>query len=597
MNEKYRITKETLESILSSTENIIRIKDYIFPQGIVIDIKKRAGKSFFFINCLFENSTTIDVSGDKEIVIMDSEFYDNLIINSPQNKSAGSSPRISIIRISINFQFILIDSVFSEIQIDDSKITTAKIKNISLTSGDISFVSCEIKEYLSIESLISKEGIWLDLCSIRDIKIDIFSGRAFIIDNTKISASFYISNLDSNIEWSGLKVDGDTLVKNSISKNIVIESSTFSQSIQWHYDQKWWVDNAKHDYKITTLDIESSDFKGGLALGIESTIKEFLAIKEITFTYTSSSKGDIFFQSMQVENCYFVGINKESSIHFFDCSILKSLCFDELVNHGRIIFTGLGLTKDTIISFDRTILGPAHFSAIDFNIPKISFLESDISQITWSAVQWPLEIPSFYKRPSIYKAIYWKKHFYKRWLCLHWTNISNQDNEVIFYTNFRDFYRQLKLASDKMQDRVQSLAFLCAEMKAHEKVLKLTKKAFNLERIILFVGRSNDHGQNWWRPVWLALVFTALIYIPIAIGIDPNLSLSGNDQSLSTLEQIVSWHHIIPQLLNPVHSLDKMTPSPATIHPATFWLDYIHRIVMAFLIFQTVSAFRKYVKT
>lgn len=158
--------------------------------------------------------------------------------------------------------------------------------------------------------------------------------------------------------------------------------------------------------------------------------------------------------------------------------------------------------------------------------------------------------------------------------------------------NRREVYRMLKEAAEDQKDRIGALRFQQEEMRAHETFLKLTKPFYNSDRIVLWASKSNDHGLNWWKPVLLAAIFSIPFYIAIVIGGDPAISRFDLD-TLAAWKQIFSRSEVFPQMLNPVHAMDKMFPG-AEVHRATWWFDYAHRLLMAFFIVQTVSAFRKY---
>jgi hypothetical protein len=350
----------------------------------------------------------------------------------------------------------------------------------------------------------------------------------------------------------------------------------------------------RRNWAIDYIGILSSAFPGGLDIGLDWAESQRLPVGEFEFLCTAATSGDVFFNKLEIGEFRFKGINREASFHLFDCDIAENFMFTEFVNQGKIVMNNVSWKTDSQVYFNRAVVGPAYFTAVDFNDAKgFHFYDSDISQISFVSTHWPIELQKFIERPSLFSHIYWKSYFFDHWLKFHWFNLDKNNDQVIYYVNRRELYRQLKSASEKMQDRVCALGFQAIEMKAYEKQLQLTQRPFNLERMVLFLSRTNGHGQNWWRPVWLALLISLLFFIPIIIGIDPEITSSN---WVSSSSRVLSWYGTFPQLLNPVHSLDKMTSSPETIHPLTWWFDYAHRIVMAFFIFQTVSAFRKYVK-
>jgi len=150
---------------------------------------------------------------------------------------------------------------------------------------------------------------------------------------------------------------------------------------------------------------------------------------------------------------------------------------------------------------------------------------------------------------------------------------------------------------EKQGDRIQSLEFKQYEMIAYRNALNLSKGKIG-ERLIMWVNRSNSYGQNWWKPVLWAIGITALFYFLITTAQSPDIngvefSRNGANRLWSTL-----WKNlgVFFQMLNPVHLIDKMSEGAQEINKMTYFLDYLYRIIISYLIFQTISAFRKYVK-
>ena len=54
--------------------------------------------------------------------------------------------------------------------------------------------------------------------------------------------------------------------------------------------------------------------------------------------------------------------------------------------------------------------------------------------------------------------------------------------------------------------------------------------------------------------------------------------------------------NIIPQLLDPTHSLNKIEVNSKNIKPITYWIDYLYKTTLTFFLFQTINAFRKLAK-
>jgi len=161
----------------------------------------------------------------------------------------------------------------------------------------------------------------------------------------------------------------------------------------------------------------------------------------------------------------------------------------------------------------------------------------------------------------------------------------------------RELFRQLKFAMEKQGDKIQSLVFKQYELIAYRQELHSSIGRYD-EKFIMLLNRSNSYGQNWWKPVLWAIGFTSLFYYLITIFQSPEIS--GMDFSGAGVSHLwyILWKNfgVFFQMLNPVHIIDKISEGAQYISKMTYFLDYLYRIILSYLIFQTISAFRKYVK-
>lgn len=133
------------------------------------------------------------------------------------------------------------------------------------------------------------------------------------------------------------------------------------------------------------------------------------------------------------------------------------------------------------------------------------------------------------------------------------------------------------------------------EMNEYKNELISKEQFFGVNRLILWLSQTNDFGQNWKKPIWILLLVTLVFYPFYVVGISENLSYLTPNFSLesfyTTLHELYNNFKIIPQLLDPTHSLSKITETD--IKSFTYWIDYIYKTILVFLLFQTISAFRK----
>lgn len=287
-------------------------------------------------------------------------------------------------------------------------------------------------------------------------------------------------------------------------------------------------------------------------------------------------------------------IEYDRTIHslFFRNIEFEIIQMNHFRNSGQLLFSSVYPSGP-----DATwqIIGaqPGQWQLIDCNLQRLDLFEvknSDISGLRYASVEWfprkalyPFELRDEKNSGRL------KKHVKIR----PWEKISRDHPHAVEARNRREIYRMLKEAAENQKDRIRALRFQQEEMVAHARYLKLTRNFWHPDRIVLWAGKSNNHGLNWWKPALLAIGCSIPFYILIVIGGERDLSLSAWRDTGSFLWKDIG---LFPQLLNPVHSLDKMFDPAAAIHPLTWWLDYLHRLLMAFFIVQTVSAFRKFMR-
>ena len=166
---------------------------------------------------------------------------------------------------------------------------------------------------------------------------------------------------------------------------------------------------------------------------------------------------------------------------------------------------------------------------------------------------------------------------------------EKQEKEIKIrsFQEMRETFRQLKYAMESQGDRITALRFRRDEMKAYYSAVKERKNVSFNDKFILRVGWTNDHGQNWIRPLGLLFGFSFLFYSLIILVLG---SPYGYIENLN----------IYFQMLIPTHLLDKVF-STLTLHDNTklnliYLIDFIHKVFLSFFIFQIISSFRKFVK-
>lgn len=129
--------------------------------------------------------------------------------------------------------------------------------------------------------------------------------------------------------------------------------------------------------------------------------------------------------------------------------------------------------------------------------------------------------------------------------------------------------------------------------------VKWYKRIFNVDRLVLYAGATNNYGQNWLKPIGIAIFLHFVFHFLIIVGVSDKLSYCPNfdyDSFLITWDEYKLHFDAFPQLLNPTHVLSRVFPEVQHISSTVYFLAYLLKIILAFFIFQIISAFRKNMK-
>lgn len=476
--------------------------------------------------------------------------------------------------------------------------------------GDISFMSsnfpsgvrfngsegepCIIQNFRFHEVQL-RNGLDIDECEILG-QFEIFKGKfeypGIFLSNIKIYKHVTISadsaeeiNISgknteflSPAEISGHDINNFKILNASFKKDLfinflnakklfVIVGCDFGDIVQISQDRM----DPAINHSLEEFNILDCKFRNGLEV-----TNKFYPIKSLSITFSEISSGVIDIREGNFNEVDLKGNNFNNSVFFRDCSY-DFLTITHLFNKSLISFNnnkpkeGNGTPSE--LRIQNSNLGNTEFYDFDFSLyPTIRIIDSRIDNIFFNGVEWfePEQLQ---------------------------VDESENDPKKIL-SQKREIYRQLKLASEKQSDRITALEFKAKEVETHRLFLELgnVKKA---DRWAILAGTTNNHGQDWIRPLLLILGIS-LIFFPILfyyadpeIGAIPDLSNEG----FHYFGRKVCEHlAVLPQLFNPTRRISDLFPEIEKFSFGVYFFDGLHRILLAFFIFQIVSAFRKFVK-
>jgi hypothetical protein len=558
-----------------------------------------------FQNCAFTNNICFNnLYAPEGISFQSCRFTNDLVFEGVKRTSSNTGTQIR-----------------DNLVVFNSTIEGALYFTDCIIAGDISILQSEIGKFYidklrsSTGHLLCRDSTFSNLVYIQHINL----AGYFKLENSTINSQVRISNLESETcdfinstikkdTWlvggkarmgvsfmDGIYYDNFTI--EAVKTNIVSEEEDFVPRIVFNGSEFKksciinFYDAIKNNGVFPEIYIDSTIFNSALVVNNNSKQLELDKLRKIHIYASKQLKGDLIFNKLEVEEITLTGTNYEASIIFNKIKASR-LYLKTFSNYGKLQFIDFSSVenKHSLLYINNSFLGNAQFSNVSFkSFIDIDIENSDLTNISTSCVTWFTEKNIEEKDKRNAPRSFWAKRKTKH-KYLHFDLKTSEKR--------RELYRQLKLALEKQGDKIQSLVFKKYEIKAHYKSLCLSKGSLT-DRFILWVGQTNNHGLNWWKPILIYIPFVFLFYTLIIIAADKHLSffqfnLSSKEMTWSALTTNIS---ILPELLNPTHSIGELLPKTGyeSNFGVKFW-DFLSKIFLAFFIFQIITAFRKFSK-
>jgi hypothetical protein len=561
-------------------KDIVEITDVFVDGNVEINKDTKYNCDFiifrnvtFLGNIIFEN---IDLG--KGLSFHSCNFKDLFLLKGA--KAEGYLHRQDDIFYSLTFEgcniprFTLYDNFLERgIEISkDSKIDGLNIQALKISNTGINIEDSSFEKKFSFTQVVSISG-----------PINIY--------NSKLNCRLKIENLHvDSISFNGVEIKKDALIwLVKCNSGITFNDGTYND-----------------DFKMTAVNVNENltiygtEFKKNLLIEIEDPTNDRIgAIRAVYISDAKFGNGFILKGAYRIINalhlksspilsgtvlfdgCLFNKVNLSGDNHkgniIFTSSKFGSVSFDHFSNYGNILFSSCeAISKeDSELRIGFSNLGKGQFFNFSFDsFSKVAIFDSQISEIITTGVTW----------------------FNDKQLTVE--SYPRQD----FYIKKREVFRQLKQSSEKQGDKIQALEFQALELKAFKQSVKTKEHFFNNDRMILLLSQTNDFGLNWRKPLYWVTGITILFFILIAIDISPELkwlpARTLSDIKI-TFQCIFRNIFIFPQLFNPARAINRMFDGmemEIKVSASLYFLDALHRIILAFFIVQIVSAFRKYVK-
>ncbi len=532
-------------------------------------------KALRFIKCKFQFLEISKINDLESIHFYECETTDILI-----NEVVG------------NFSFIFHNCTNQSIQISGSDVISISIKNcenrfgkILIEGNTIHRIYLENIDVLKINITHSNVRALIDIISTKCERLEIkncekigqlklfkiYPRIQFTIKKCNIENKFYSQlSVFNSINIDSCEFNSAFDWKSNPIRLVQLTENTFNKP--FNLELKLNQDESQRDFGVTqTGIIEDFSLKNNI-FGSEGFLN--LSGNELIKFYCKfnvQSKTQFSCHLPKTNTIRFIGEISNSTYNFSFFEIIE-LTISEFYNYSHLNLSSINNVIFKIkgekqpkrsLSLRNSFLGKTNFNNCDLStFDDIVIADSQLQEITTSNVTW-------FNKMTI-----------------------ETRNEIGFLENrnYREVYRQLKIAMEKQGDRIKYLDFKSKELSAYKDLIAKDKRITWDEKVIFWIGKNtNNFGQDWLKAVkimgWSNVVFLLILSALITKTINP------------VEVCYFFWSNIkhLFTLLNPAHSLKDIVP----VHAQTFWMnavDYLSKIWNAFFIFQIISAFRKYFK-
>lgn len=341
----------------------------------------------------------------------------------------------------------------------------------------------------------------------------------------------------------------------NVSNTIICDSSSLS-SIQLIYLGE----------KSKKFIVEGSRV-GDLVLNIhhpyQLNIKEAVNEDNGKTTITRSTIGELIMDSTILPSSSYLHISQ---------TFINEIYINSFINEGRIVFNDIRPDHDATdieasVSILDSDLGNTQFIACDLDMyDEFEFENSKILDVFLADTVLPE-----------YKFIN--------------KSMTDKNEQVkLALAQFKKIY-------ENQGDTVRALEMRAQEMEVYRQLLRENKeiKNRNTERFNLYLNKySNNYGTDWLRAVIVTLSITLCFYIAYCSSRSIYPANPFNKENIWMFITVSPYYF---EFLNPVHKTDFFIHiKDGEPNPLALLIDYFSRIVVAYLVYQTIQAFRKFGK-
>ncbi|HEX2848316.1 MAG TPA: hypothetical protein VHN59_17365 [Chitinophagaceae bacterium] len=307
-----------------------------------------------------------------------------------------------------------------------------------------------------------------------------------------------------------------------------------------------------HDTTVEDFSIYSKDRIEGSFYFVNLTVANSFRFRLDGATRTIISKSNFKFLSLWGKNSSESALNIESSM-------IANFAFEKVTNSGQISLREID-SDGGKFKIESSNLGKTDFIFCDFSKTVLEFENSKLTEAFLSESDFPKKV-------------------------IRGDKISYKQAQLIF--------GQLTTAYQKQGDTVRALEYQSREIQSHFRDLVLSKKVTQTRFNLFLNWISNDFGRSWLRGGLFTIGIALIFYYAVVISTNEY----GIGLGFSYDERLVSSFF---NFLNPLRFFDAESlfrdanEQFLTLNAGSHALDLFGRIMIAYGIYQTIQAFRRY---
>lgn len=482
----------------------------------------------------------------------------------------------------------------------DTKIVirTSDFQNVSFQEGKItfSFINCRFRN-LEIENTetIDFKDISLQFisCFVGDLNVEIFETTNFSIfigssilkgriknknllsvtvNNCLLNDSLFLLNLKKTIvsyteenifpiRWKNFLKSINTSLeivlkgKHSFyiydckdivftfNENLKEKAGLYKRPYSYEIENKigyYLTDEEKKKFKVC-LNIQYSADK-------EHSLTKIINAKLLALSIAGYSTGELLIESSRIDSWYIRNFSTQLGANFYD---IKPFRKD---------------TNETKLEIHKSNLDKFWFDNISFDdYSIISFYRNKFGQTTLTACDFPSRYNEFEKIQTIEN--------------IHYPEKKDKNYFKTRYETFLQLKKQLE-TSGNFYEAQKFQAISNEALKNIENIPFWDKKILQINSI------SNNHGLSIKQPFIATLMFSIIFYILYLLSLGKMFNRNDIDWNL------IGYYF---SFLDITHRIDFLVDK-SRLNGFSLTIDYFNKILIGFLIYQFIAAFRKYGK-